>query len=756
MVNLSNRVDPFEPFGNLLAIAADSSQELRELAQRCGHSMGEQAGGLSGCCTAASCRTTARYRLAVVVDSIERCQQQLRDFATQGEAQGCLVGEVVTEKPKIAFVFTGQGSQYLDMGRSLYEINPVFRAAVDRCAAILADELDYPLLSVMFAAPSLSGEAIAQLLNQTQYTQPALFTIEYALGELWQAWGIKPQVVMGHSIGEYVAACIAGVFSLKDALKLVAARGRLMQALPQTGAMMAVMSAVEKLEPLIAPYGRDVAIAAINNPQNVVLSGTKEALQQIAQILTEQGIKQTTLAVSHAFHSPAMEPMIEAFHQIAAQVTYHPPQIDLISNVTGKLATHDITTPDYWCQHILQTVRFKDSVDTLHQEGYNTFLEIGPRPILSKMGQTCRPDNPGLWLPSLQPGQDDWQQLLTSLGELYVRGYTIHWQNFDQHLNQPRQAVPDFSNHQQRLAELLIAKQPQKASVTESQTPFREQLATLPKEQQLTFLRQTLRHVVGQVLAGIHPTGSGTDLQQHIPEDMLNRQFNLVDEWYRYFGVKLKDKIAQLDPGQTVLDLCCGYGVAATTLADEFPSLNVIGVDLNPDAEQVKKYITETQRQTMRATLIAHDACDMNSLGNTSIDFCYCMAGIAYVPDGLQMLREIYRVLKPGGRAFLYMMRRDDDIAHDFSLDELIQSAVGGRFVVHPFSKETIADWESGKIPQPYYLDGVILEMIKTSDDLSFPFEFEGSSPSMKTTRPRSMETYYVAGHYQKILQSVP
>jgi ubiquinone/menaquinone biosynthesis C-methylase UbiE len=560
---------------------------------------------------------------------------------------------------------------------------------------------------------------------------------------------------MGHSIGEYVAACVAGVFSLKDALKLVAARGRLMQALPQDGSMLAVMDAVEKLEPLIAPYGRDVAIAAVNNPQNVVLSGRKEPLQHIAQILTEQGIKSTPLAVSHAFHSPSMEPMIEAFHQVAAQIQYAPPQIALISNVTGAIASTEVTTPDYWCQHVLQAVRFKDSVDTLHREGYNIFLEIGPRPILSKMGQKCRPENPGTWLPSLQPGQDDWQQLLTSLGELYVRGSTINWHNFDQGFNQPRQAVPDFANHQQRLAELLIAKQPQKAAVTEAQTPFREQLATLPKAQQIPFLKQTLRHVVGQVLAGIHPTGSGTDLQQHIPEDMLNRQFNLVDEWYRYFGVRLKDKIATLDPGQTVLDLCCGYGVAATTLADEFPSLNVVGVDLNPDAEQVKKYITETQRQHMRATLIAHDACDMNSVASTSIDFCYCMAGIAYVPDGLQMLREIYRVLKPGARAFLYMMRRDDDIAHDFSLDELIQAAMGGSFVVHPFSKETIADWESGKIPQPYYLDGVILEMIKTSDELNFPFKFEGCSPSMKTTRPRSMETYYVAGHYQKVSQPV-
>jgi malonyl CoA-acyl carrier protein transacylase/ubiquinone/menaquinone biosynthesis C-methylase UbiE len=512
--------------------------------------------------------------------------------------------------------------------------------------------------------------------------------------------------------------------------------------------MAAVMASVEEIEPLLAPYSSDIAIAAINTPQNVVISGKKDLVNQVGQTLAAKDIKVTPLSVSHAFHSPLMEPMLAEFLQVAQTVSYSPPTIPLISNVTGTISPAEITTPAYWCNHVMQAVRFKDSVEVLAQSGYNLFLEIGPRPTLSGMGKKCLPETEDQWLPSLKPGQNDWHQLLTSLGKLYTMGAAIDWPSFDQSYGQPRKKVPTFDIQPHRLAEVMLSSSATSAIANDS--PFRQELLALPKDQQLAFLKETIQDLAGQILAGIHPTGSGTELQQHIPEDMLNRQFKLVDEWYRYFDVRLKEKISRLEAGQRVLDLCCGYGVAANTLADEFPDLEVIGVDLNPDADNAKKYFPK-QELASWATLIAHDACDMASLDSNLIDFCYCMAGIAYVPDGLKMLQEIHRVLKPGAKAFLYVMRKDDDIAHDFTLEELTSVGQGANFVIHPFSEQTKGDWESGKIPKPYYIDGVILEMKKTADRLVFPFEFEGSSPSLQSPQMRTMESYYVAGHYRKI-----
>ncbi|NJN76228.1 MAG: acyltransferase domain-containing protein, partial [Synechococcaceae cyanobacterium RL_1_2] len=255
-------------------------------------------------------------RLAIAAASMADLRDQLTLFSTQGESgdfRDFIYRESPPAKLKIAFLFTGQGSQYVDMGRELFETHPVFRDAINRCAEILEAYLDYPLLSFLCSSEATSPEDGAAILNQTQYTQPALFAIEYALTKLWQSWGIEPEIVMGHSIGEFVAACVAGVFSLEDALKLVANRGKLMQALPQGGAMAVVMASAEEIKPLLAPYGSDIAIAAINTPQNVLISGKKEVVNEVGKTLAGKEIKVTPLSVSHAFHSPLMEPMLTEF-----------------------------------------------------------------------------------------------------------------------------------------------------------------------------------------------------------------------------------------------------------------------------------------------------------------------------------------------------------------------------------------------------------------------------------------------------------
>lgn len=426
---------------HLLTLSAKNEKALRELANRYAAFLPSQPEvSLADICfTANTGREHFKYRLAVIAESTVQLQETLSAVAAGKETVEQVSAQVTSDnRPKIAFLFTGQGAQYPDMGRQLYETQPNFRQIIDRCDRLLRPYLEIPLLEVLYPANGKHSP-----INETAYTQPALFAIEYALAQLWQSWGIKPDVVMGHSVGEYVAACVAGVFSLEDGLKLIAQRGLLMQSLPRDGEMVSVMASEAEVAELLAEE-KLVAIAAINGPQSVVISGKKEAVAAITNTLTAKEIKTQKLAVSHAFHSPLMEPMLPDFARVAREVTYSQPKIDLISNVTGELASDEIATPEYWCRHIRQPVRFAASMETLHQGGYELFLECGPKPILLGMGRKCLPEEVGVWLPSLRSGQKDWQQILLSLSELYVRGVAVDWLGFDKDYPRRKVALPTY------------------------------------------------------------------------------------------------------------------------------------------------------------------------------------------------------------------------------------------------------------------------------------------------------------------------
>lgn len=335
----------------------------------------------------------------------------------------------------IAFMFPGQGAQYANMGKELYETEPIFREQVDRCCEILKLHLGLDLRSLLYPQDS---EVAAEKLKQTDIAQPALFVIEYALAQLWMSWGVHPEAAIGHSIGEYVAACLAGVFSIEDALRLVAARGRLMQQMP-AGSMLAVSLPQKQVQALL---NEQLSLAASNAPSACVVAGSHDAINTFQEKLLEKGITCRRLHVSHAFHSPMMDSILEPFRQEVAKVKLHPPKMPFIANVTGTWITNQqATDPNYWVKHLRQTVCLSAGISELLQQPNRILLEVGPGKTLSTFAKQHLADRVIVSsLPHPQEKQSDVAFLLNSLGRLWLSGVSIDWSGF--YANERRQRIP--------------------------------------------------------------------------------------------------------------------------------------------------------------------------------------------------------------------------------------------------------------------------------------------------------------------------
>lgn len=432
---------------HLLTISARNAGALKELvanyAQYLADANGQDIRNI--CYTANTGRMHFSHRLNFVGDTREGLRESI--FAYQRVTAGTGIGTVRNDyHAKTAFVFTGQGAQYFSMGREFYESQPTFRRTMDRCAELLQPLLQEPLLTVLFAD---DGD---ELLNKTSYSQPALFAIEYSLAVLWQSWGVSPGAVMGHSVGEYAAACVAGVFSLEDGITLVAARGRLMQAQPECGGMAAVFADEETVRAALKGKDGQVVIAGVNAPDETVISGNKEAISGVLDNLAQRGVKSKLLNVSHAFHSPLMAAMLDEFSAIANKVTYFQPQMEYVSNVSGAIENNMmVANADYWCRHVLEPVKFLSGVNALYAQGYDTFIEVGPAPILTGLAKRgAMPENVA-WMPSMRRDKNgEWGQILRSLGELYMRGIKIDWEGFDRDYSRERISLPTYAFQRRR------------------------------------------------------------------------------------------------------------------------------------------------------------------------------------------------------------------------------------------------------------------------------------------------------------------
>jgi acyl transferase domain-containing protein/SAM-dependent methyltransferase len=430
---------------HVLTLSARTEAALAGLADRYTERLGEADVEIANACFSANAgRSPLEYRLAVVGRGAREMQERLRAWRAGAEPGGSLgVGHVERGRPapEVAFLFPGQGAQYAGMGRVLYASNAIFRAAVARVGAALGTEWEERLQAVV------SG-TVKEAVDDTATAQVALFAVEWGLAEVWRGWGVQPAVVVGHSVGEYAAACVAGVLEVEAAARVVAARGRLMGALPRSGRMVAVEAGEAVVAAAVAAAwaagAGEVGIAAVNAPDSVVVSGEAAAVAAVVERLSGAGIRAQALRVSHAFHSALMAPMQTAFAAEVGRARWSAPQVTWVSTVTGRTVEPAEIGAAYWVRQVREPVQFAAAMATVSALGVEACLEVGPGTTLLGLGRRSVEGSERIWAPSLRIGREDLEQMLESLAQLWIAGVAVDWAAFDREQPRRRVSLPTY------------------------------------------------------------------------------------------------------------------------------------------------------------------------------------------------------------------------------------------------------------------------------------------------------------------------
>ncbi|WP_225409378.1 type I polyketide synthase [Stigmatella hybrida] len=619
---------------HVLSLSARSDAALKALAGRYAQYLAScgPVNLADVCHTANAGRAQFKHRLALVAESPAQLSQQLALFA-EGKPAEVLVGQAPGNgKAEVVFLFTGQGSQHEGMGRELYETQPTFRASLQKSDELLKPVLNESLVEVLYGGKG-------HLLEQSGVSQPALFAVEYALAQLWMSWGVKPAAVMGHSLGEYVAACVAGMCTQEEGLKLVAARGRLMQQLPEAGEMVAVLAAEAKVREALAGYEQSVSVAAVNGPEETVVSGRAAQVEQVVSKLKEKGVECRKLKTTHAFHSPLMEPMLEAFEKEAGQVKWKRPEIELVSNVSGvQVKGEEGLKGEYWKKHIRQPVKYWEGLKGLYEKGYRVFVEVGPKPTLVNVGKRSLPAGEAEWLGSLKQGSNEWQQMLGSVGKLYVKGVGVDWAGFDQDYPRAKVALPTYAFQRERYwIDSLIPNSDTLVSFYRAVAQMLD-VTTVQEGPSLRFA--TLREAV--------PGFSWISLYKAEPSDMAGFQkyYDLAVQANR----EMSQTIFRGLPFQNfsrVLDIGCGHSADLIDLAMKHSHLQLHGCNISPDQIAVGRQRIRGLGLDERITLHYQDS--SRDPFPSTYDLVLGFQVIHHIRNKADLFANISRSLRNGG-----------------------------------------------------------------------------------------------------------
>ncbi len=428
------------PHNKLILLSAKSTESLGAYKQRLGDYLArEPRPALADVAyTLAAGRAHHTVRDYILADDIASLVDRLREREPGSTTPG-----KCKDTPSIVFMFPGQGAQYVNMGRELFEQEPIFYEAVQECRARIRKEAKFDLLDILYPRDGKEEEA-RQRIAQTEYTQPCLFVVSYALGRLFTAWGAQPQGMIGHSIGEYVAACLGGVMTLDDALRLVCMRGKLMQSMP-SGSMLSVQLPQDAILPYI---GSEVSVAGVNSPLSTVLSGSSEAIAKVRKRLDDDGIRCSTLHTSHAFHSPMMEPALEPFEQYAAGVELSAPRVPFISNVSGEwISDVQATDPAYWARQLRNAVEFSKGIESIAAFENVLLLEVGPGSTLTSLTRQRDDIDSERVIRTMRRPQEDGSDVefaLRAFGDLWKQGLQADWAGFFRDKGGSRISLPTY------------------------------------------------------------------------------------------------------------------------------------------------------------------------------------------------------------------------------------------------------------------------------------------------------------------------